>query len=241
MAGQFIQDMFSYLLRVPDTGVLLFCLIENVFITVSVLVLGQILQKWLKADAKPYSYTFREWIICAATTVLNSIVTYGGFLLWKAGYISIDLSSSVLIAFVDFLILFFAMDLLMYLLHWGIHKTFLYKVIHQLHHQSIDPKPIDLFVLHPVEAICFGSLWLVLLLTHSFSFYAIAAYLTINVVFGLIGHLGLDPLPEKLRHKAVFRFLGTETFHHHHHQDVEHNFGFYTTIWDRLFRTLKKY
>jgi sterol desaturase/sphingolipid hydroxylase (fatty acid hydroxylase superfamily) len=30
------------------------------------------------------------------------------------------------------------------------------------------------------------------------------------------------------------------SFHARHHQDITCNFGFYTLIWDRLFRTLRK-
>jgi sterol desaturase/sphingolipid hydroxylase (fatty acid hydroxylase superfamily) len=132
------------------------------------------------------------------------------------------------------------MDLLMYLFHYLIHKTFLYKAVHLLHHEAVDPKPIDLFILHPVETFSFGALWLILLVSYPFNGYAIALYLLINILFGLMGHLGREPLPEKVRRLPVLRYLGTSTFHHDHHKDVNHNFGFYTTIWDRLFGTLRQ-
>jgi len=135
--------------------------------------------------------------------------------------------------------LFVAMDLLMYVFHIIIHKTFLYKAVHQLHHDAIDPKPIDLFVLHPVETMGFGSLWLMLLMVYGFNIYAIIIYLVVNVIFGLAGHLGIEPLPAKVRQWPVIRYLGTSTFHHHHHQDIQHNFGFYTSVWDRLFNTYR--
>lgn len=111
--------------------------------------------------------------------------------------------------------------------------------MHLLHHEAIDPKPIDLFVLHPVETICFGGLWLALLIVHPFNLYAMILYLIVNVLFGMLGHLGIEPLPEKLRKAPVLKYIGTSTFHHQHHRDVEHNFGFYTSVWDRLFGTLQ--
>jgi len=162
-----------------------------------------------------------------------------GFWFWKEGVIIMQLSFSFYIL-IDFVLLFLAMDFLMFVFHFMIHKTPAHKYIHQLHHQAVDPKPIDLFVLHPLETICFGSLWLCLLWVYPFNFYSITLYLTLNVVFGMIGHLGLEPFPVALRNHTLVKFLGTSTYHHQHHQDVNHNFGFYTTLWDRLFGTLKK-
>jgi sterol desaturase/sphingolipid hydroxylase (fatty acid hydroxylase superfamily) len=158
--------------------------------------------------------------------------------MWKNNIIHIGTNISWMII-LDFLLLFLAMDLLMFIFHYIIHKTFLFKVVHQLHHQSTDPSPIDLFVLHPIETIAFGSLWLILLMLYPFNIYAIIIYLVINVLFGLIGHLGIEPLPGKIRNLPVIKYLGTSTFHHNHHQDVQHNFGFYTSIWDRLLKTYK--
>lgn len=175
-------------------------------------------------------------MICGLTNILNTIVTYAGFRLWKDGIITIGTGFSWVIV-TDFLMLFFAMDLLMFIFHFIIHKTFLFKTVHQLHHQAVDPTPIDLFVLHPVEAIGFGGLWLLLLMLCPFNIYAIMIYLTVNVIFGLAGHLGMEPLPERVRSLPLLKYLGTSTFHHHHHQDIRHNFGFYTSIWDRIFGT----
>lgn len=172
------------------------------------------------------------------TNVLNTVVTFAGFWLWKQGIITIntDISWAVLWHFV---LLFFAMDLLMFVFHYFIHKTFLYKAVHQLHHEATDPKPIDLFILHPVETIAFGGMWVGLLTLYIFNIYAIIIYLVVNVVFGLAGHLGLEPLPARIREQPVIRYLGTSTFHHNHHKDVAYNFGFYTSIWDRLMGTYK--
>ena len=235
-----IQALLDRLLQLPEYALWLIFLTENILITIAVLLIGRILQKGFSpSPVTAYRYTSREWFICAVTNLLNTLVTYVGFLLWKHGYIIMDMNASWFII-VDFIILFLAMDLLMYIFHYIIHKTFLYKAMHGLHHEAVDPKPIDLFVLHPVETICFGSLWLILLLVYTFNVYAIILYLTVNVIFGMLGHLGIEPLPDKLRSNALLKYLGTSTFHHQHHQDVHHNFGFYTTLWDRLFGTLQK-
>lgn len=218
------------MLHLPIGVVWLIFFVENVMITCVVLLTGRYFYKG--------GYTAKEWGICFITNVLNTVVTYVGFWLFSKGWIVISLDTSWQIL-IDFIFLFVAMDLLMYVFHIIIHKTFLYKAVHQLHHEATDPGPIDLFVLHPVETIGFGSLWLLLLMVYGFNIYAIIIYLVVNVIFGLTGHLGIEPLPEKLRQWPVIKYLGTSTFHHDHHQDIQHNFGFYTSIWDRLFNTYK--
>lgn len=235
-----MQSLLDPLLQLPEYALWMFFLAENILITILVLLIGRLLQqKFASVPFTAYRYTSREWFICAITNLLNTLVTYAGFWLWKSGYLAMDMSVS-LFMIPDFVILFLAMDLLMYIFHYIIHKTFLYKAMHGLHHLAVDPQPIDLFVLHPIETLCFGSLWLILLLVYPFNIYAIILYLTVNVVFGMLGHLGIEPLPEKMRNNAVLKYLGTSTFHHQHHQDVQYNFGFYTTLWDRLFGTLQK-
>lgn len=220
-----MRDVLDYLLQLPTLVLWLIFLAENLLITIAVLLFGKL-----------SSYTAREWLICTVTNLLNTVVTYGGYWMWKHGIIVINTDISWMMM-PDFLILFFAMDLLMFVFHLIIHKTFLFKAIHQLHHQSVDPTPIDLFILHPVEAMAFGALWLILLTLYPFNIYAVMTYLTVNVIFGLAGHLGMEPLPEKVRNLPLLKYLGTSTFHHNHHQDIHHNFGFYTSIWDRLFGT----
>lgn len=224
--------MLNYLLHLSTLTLWLLFLAENVAITLLVLYFGRLVQ------GTAQKYTAKEWKICAMTNILNTVVTYAGFWMWKNGFITINLEPSWA-AVTDFLILFFAMDLLMFVFHYIIHKTFLFKAVHQLHHEAVNPKPIDLFILHPVEAIAFGGMWLMLLMLYPFHIYAVIIYLVVNVIFGLMGHLGMEPLPARFRRLPVVKYLGTSTFHHDHHQDVHYNFGFYTSIWDRLFGTHK--
>ncbi len=233
-----MTNLLNTLGALPEWAIWGLFLLENVLLTCLVLGAGRLLLQ--KAGGKPVkfsSYTRRDWVLCGVTNILNTVITYAGFWLWKKHFIIIAMGFSWRLLF-DFLLLFFSMDLLMFLFHFLIHKTFLYKSIHLLHHGSIDPKPIDLFILHPVETLSFGALWLILLTLYSFNIYAILIYLTVNLVFGLTGHLGIEPLPERIQQLPVLRWLGGSTFHHHHHKDIHYNFGFYTTIWDRLFGTL---
>jgi sterol desaturase/sphingolipid hydroxylase (fatty acid hydroxylase superfamily) len=237
------MDKILHALRsLPDWQAWALFLGENLLLTLVVLLSGRMIL-WNAGGEREVenenSYTRREWLICGITNVLNTLVTYWGFFLWKQGWIVINMGFSWRVL-TDFMLLFFLMDLFMYLFHLVIHKTMLYQWIHRLHHEAMDPKPIDLFILHPVETLSFGAMWLALLVLLSFNWYAILIYLTVNLLFGMIGHLGIEPLPDRWRDSWLMRWLGSSTFHHDHHLDVNHNFGFYTTIWDRMFGTLQK-
>lgn len=233
MMDLFLQNIQSW----PLWVLCIFFLAENAAIMLGVLVLGNRLQR--KPAAVMFAYSPHQWRIAWITTLLNTLVTYMGYWLWTKRYISLstDLSVQVL---VDALFFFLAMDFLMYVFHYGIHKTWLYKVLHRLHHEAADPEPIDLFVLHPLETLSFGALWLFLLLLFDVNIYGVIIYLVINVLFGMAGHLGMEPVPENIRRWRVLKYLGTSTFHHTHHRDEQCNFGFYTSIWDRLFHTFRE-
>jgi len=93
-------------------------------------------------------------------------------------------------------------------------------------------------VLHPFEVLGFGALLIAVIWASHASQAAIPIYPTFNLIFGLIGHLGVEPAPPSWLYVPVLRAISTSTFHAEHHHDREHNFGFYTVIWDRLFGTL---
>lgn len=231
------MDSFLHtLLTWPSWLLWAFFLLENGGIVLVVLAWGNILQG--SPRRQMFAYSGKQWRMCFLTTLLNTAVTFAGYWLWQQGYIRINTTVSWRIV-TDAVALFLAMDLLMYGFHYIIHQTFLYRLLHRLHHEAIDPVPIDLFILHPLETLSFGALWLLLLLPFNTNFYGMLLYLGINVVFGMTGHLGMEPFPEKVRQWPVLKYLGTSSFHHAHHRHEQYNFGFYTSIWDRIFRTFR--
>jgi sterol desaturase/sphingolipid hydroxylase (fatty acid hydroxylase superfamily) len=130
------------------------------------------------------------------------------------------------------------MDLAMYVLHRLAHHPLLFPLLHRLHHRYERPRPLTLFVLNPAETVSFGALWLVAISLYSASWLGMSIYLTLNVLFGVLGHVGVEPFPSRVVRLPAVRHVGTSTFHAQHHADPAHNFGFYTLLWDRLFGTL---
>ncbi len=216
-------------------------LVENLAILLLVVVLGG----WVAARYRsrrvslpPKSLSLTEVAVVLANVLLNTMTTVAGLWLWRNGFISFR-SDIGLFAFADVLVLLLTMDLLMYLLHRIAHSRALYFLIHQFHHRYDRPRPLTLFALNPVENLAFGGLWLAFISIYNASWLGISIYLALNILFGAIGHLGVEPFPQRWAGNAVLRNLAGGSFHAQHHQDIRHNFGFYTLIWDRLLGTLR--
>ncbi len=228
--------MFSFLAAQSLLNLCLLFFVENLAVTSLALLFGYVV---LKLNRKPVKAASRnEILICLLTNVINTAITFVGYELWLHGYIVMTFVVNWFIL-VDFVILFMLMDLAMFIFHYAIHHSAIYKTIHRFHHHYADPIPIDLFVLHPIETVGFGSLWLIIIWATNFNFYSVLIYLTVNVFFGIMGHLGIEPIPYGIRRVIPFRYLGTSSFHYNHHLNIHYNYGFYTTIWDKLFKTFK--
>ena len=214
-------------------------LLMNVATFTAALLGGGCVVRWFRSQPigePPAPPTAREWRYAALGVLVNTLVTIIGWKLWTEGYLTIrrDVSWRAL---VDFGVLLLLMDLGMYALHRVAHSR-LFMPIHRLHHEFDRPHVLTLFVVHPIETFGFGLLWLAVLLVYPASWLGIALYVTINLAAGVLGHLGVEPFPRWWTRIPVGRQIGTSTFHAQHHRDVEHNFGFYTVVWDRLLGTL---
>lgn len=236
-----LDNLIQPLFTMPLENAALWVLLENTLIFIVALVIGHFAVKIFKSHAindPPPPITAIEIILAISCVILNSLVTWAGVILWRVGVIQLRPDESFAGILVDFVILFLAMDFAMYVFHRVAHHPRLYSLIHDTHHRFDNPRPLTLFVLNPFETVGFGALWLVVISVYHSSFAGMMIYLTLNVAFGLIGHLGVEPFPRRWLELPLARFISTSTFHAGHHQDRHHNYGFYTVIWDRLFGTL---
>ncbi|WP_372370461.1 sterol desaturase family protein [Candidatus Uabimicrobium sp. HlEnr_7] len=215
-------------------------LLENIILFISAVIVGKILVYFFAerrvADI-PTPISALEITLTISTIIFNTIVTLGGWLMWKYKIIEFRRDSGIY-ALLDVVVLFMAMDFCMYILHRVAHHRQLYRYLHGTHHLFDKPRPVTLFALNPFEVIGFGVLWLAVISVYDASWLGMSIYLAINVFFGTVGHLGVEPLPNSWLRLPAIGLLTTSTFHAQHHQDIDHNFGFYTLIWDRLFGTI---
>ncbi len=214
-------------------------LLENLVVFLLAIAIGHLLAA--RFAHRPLTHapplTRLEIIVGTAAIVVNAAVTLAGLALWRAGIIRFrgDVGLGVVL---DVIVLVSVMDLAMYVLHRVAHWRFFYPLLHQLHHRYERARPLTLFVLSPFETASFGALWLVVITLYPSSWLGMSIYLGLNVAFGTLGHIGVEPLPSRWVRWPVARHIGTTTFHAQHHLQRHTNFGFYTLVWDRLFGTL---
>jgi sterol desaturase/sphingolipid hydroxylase (fatty acid hydroxylase superfamily) len=216
-------------------------LIENaVILMLVVLVGGLVINRFStrRVALAPQPLSRTEVLVASANVLLNTLTTLAGLWLWRHGIVHFRADAGWR-ALADVPVLLLSMDLLMYLLHRVAHTPVLYVLLHQFHHQYDRPRPLTLFALNPAETLAFGGLWLTLISVYHASWLGMSIYLMLNVCFGAVGHLGVEPLPLGWVRRPVLRQFAGGSFHAQHHQDMKHNFGFYTLFWDRLFGTLR--
>lgn len=173
-----------------------------------------------------------------STVVCNTIITLLGFELYQMDILKIDFTPSLFLVFTDLLLLVVAMDFFMFCFHYLAHKLKWLNPIHKLHHTHFDTNVYSLFVLHPIETIGFGLIWLFLITVIPFNCSSIIIYLILNLLYGIFGHLKKDLFPSFWHHNPLTKWISTTQFHNNHHKNESHNYGFYFTIWDKIFKTM---
>jgi lathosterol oxidase len=236
-----METIIHWLQDAPLWQAVLALLAENVLILIVALAFGHWLVRRCETRrvallAPPLQRL--EVVITISTVLLNTVVTLVGLFLWRWGIIRFRLDVG-LWAWLDVVILLLVMDFAMYVLHRVAHHPWLFPLLHRMHHDYDRPRPLTLFILNPAENLSFGLLWLAVIAVYPASWLGMSVYLVLNVLFGTVGHLGVEPLPRWWGRVPLLRYLCGATFHARHHQDLAYNFGFYTLIWDRLFGTLR--
>ncbi|KMQ63219.1 fatty acid hydroxylase [Chryseobacterium angstadtii] len=217
---------------------IIFSFLSNIFLCLFSIGLYQFIEKTCRKEQLQehnHPVTRSDFYLCLLTVFCNSLVMLLGAFLWKNHLIILDAEPSAVSVFLETIALILLMDFLMYFFHYAAHLPLVYKILHGKHHEHVSTNFLSLFVLHPFETIGFGLMILALLMSYDFSILSISFYLLINLIWGTIGHLNREFFPASFDHFLV----GTTKFHNQHHLDENRNFGFYTSIWDRLFGTYR--
>jgi sterol desaturase/sphingolipid hydroxylase (fatty acid hydroxylase superfamily) len=232
---QFITLSFNQLVVIS--------LLLNLFLCFTSIIFYLLVHRFAKkgtlfAPYQPWNINDIMQVLC--TIVCNAVVFVLGVYLWKYELLEVDFKAKWFTIFWQIVVLVLVMDLLMYVFHQIAHWSFFYKLVHRKHHDHVQVNALSLFVLSPFEAIGFGLFLIAVLGCFTFSYQAIIAYLGINLLWGTIGHFNTEFFPTFMRSR-MGQWIGTARFHHTHHQSPNTNYGFYTTIWDKIGRTYKQH
>ena len=119
-----------------------------------------------------------------------------------------------------------------YCIHRLIHVPVLYKYIHSVHHNSVNPSPWSSLSMHPVEHLLYWSDSLIHLILPSHPLLFLYN-LHITGTGAVVGHIGFDKI-------EVGANSGVDTHayaHYLHHKYFEVNYADGTTALDKLFGT----
>jgi lathosterol oxidase len=136
---------------------------------------------------------------------------------------------------ISFFLSLLIMDACLYYAHRLNHTPYLYKKVHALHHQWLDPHIFTTVAMHPVEFMFFQfGLILPMFVVPQWwvVYFAAIAY---TFVIGLIDHCGV-----KIKMPWWTLHGGNNSFHDDHHKYFHTNFGHHTKIWDTLHGTVRK-
>ncbi|MFK7773478.1 MAG: sterol desaturase family protein [Saprospiraceae bacterium] len=128
-------------------------------------------------------------------------------------------------------------DTYFYWMHRTVHQPKFYKMIHLLHHKSINPSPWTSYSFHFTEGVLeamVAPIILVLLPMHPLS---LILFTLSSFAINVYGHLGYEIAPRWFRHSFLFEIMNTSTHHNLHHEKVKGNYGLYFRFWDRLMGT----
>ncbi|RZJ53469.1 MAG: fatty acid hydroxylase family protein [Flavobacterium sp.] len=226
------ENWLGYLSHYNLITLFVFFLIENTVLFYFSIVFGKIIEPentiLKKSDVK--------WLV--STIICNTFITLLGYKLYEFGIMKIDFSPSLLSVILDTLLLIVLMDFFMFCFHYLVHHLKWFYPIHKLHHTHVETSVYSLFVLHPVETLGFGFIWLFLISIIEFNYASVIVYLILNLSYGIFGHLKTDIFPNFWYSNYFTKWISTTKFHSNHHKNESHNYGFYFTIWDKIFKTI---
>ncbi|WP_440225089.1 sterol desaturase family protein [Dokdonella sp. MW10] len=104
---------------------------------------------------------------------------------------------------------------------------------HAPHHRSHVATPFSTYSFHPVEAILLGSVPLIPMMLHDFSFAALLSLPLMSIVLNNLGHANY----EFSREAPARGWRGASRRHHLHHACYHGNYGFLIGTFDRMFGT----
>lgn len=210
----------------------LLLLAENLILAFLAVLMGVLL---LKTQGEKFVMPDkREWRFFSMTVIINTVITYLGFLFWSTGIIRIRFNFDFSIL-TDLILAIVVMDLLTWSFHFVLHRKLFYEKVHYISHSSKKLNPASLFVIHPLESLMLGFLWLAFLSFFTLNIFSIILFLVFHVILGVIANLGIHI---QASGNPFLKLFVSPAFRLEHHRSGARNFGFYTRVWDNLFKTL---
>jgi sterol desaturase/sphingolipid hydroxylase (fatty acid hydroxylase superfamily) len=122
-----------------------------------------------------------------------------------------------------------------YISHKSLHTKLLVG-IHKTHHKSVVVTPFSTYSFHPIEAIILGSVMILPMFLIEFELIALIIFPIYHLFLNTLGHSNVR-LTKK---SGGLKSLEISTQHNNHHTKYNSNFGFASSIIDRIMQTYYK-
>jgi Delta7-sterol 5-desaturase len=230
------QNLVWY--HVAWIGVVFFASIYLLFGAVNWLLTHRILPTlghggWLNNKPLPAGQIRRELLLSTSSILIFGVGTLVPWAMVQIGWSHIESHASALKIAIEILVLVVWNEAHFYTCHRALHLPALRR-FHLPHHRSIVTTPWATYAFHPIEALMLGSVLLIPMLLHDFSFAALVATPLFSLLFNSIGHSNYDFLPGAAKDRW---WLNGARRHHQHHVSYHGNYGFMFPFIDRWLGT----
>lgn len=185
----------------------------------------------------------REVIWSIISSLIFTVMAVATFYLYQRGHTKVYIEMST------YSILYFAVSIPLYLilyetyyywLHRWMHLPSVFRIVHRVHHQSIEPTVFTSFAFHPMEAILQFIFLPLIIMIVPIHYYALGIVLMIWTVSAVMNHAGAEIFPTSFIQHPVGKWLIGSTHHDLHHKEFKTNYGLYLTFWDKWMKTESK-
>ena len=132
------------------------------------------------------------------------------------------------------LLYLFAHDTWFYWTHRWMHRPWLFRRAHAVHHASRPPTAWAAMSFHPWEAITGALVIPALAFVIPIHVALLGLVLAIMTLMGITNHMGWELFPARFVHSRLGGWLITASHHQRHHENYQCNYGLYFRVWDRL-------
>ena len=142
--------------------------------------------------------------------------------------------------FFSFFVMLLMHDTYFYWIHRLMHHPKIYRIFHEVHHQSTNPSPWASFSFQPTEAIVEAGIFVIFAFSIPIHFYVLIAFLLFMTAYNVYGHLGWELYPKGFEKSFIGKWVNTSISHNLHHQYFKGNYGLYFMFWDRWMNTVSQ-
>ena len=136
-------------------------------------------------------------------------------------------------------IMFIIYDLYFYITHRIMHHKKLFNLFHITHHKSKVTSPLTALSMDVLEAIINQGALVLLFFLFPIHTSHVYIWVLVTISYTIYLHSKIQLFSNKFLETKVGKLINTTKTHSEHHLKFKGNYGYYTLIWDKIFKTEK--